>query len=74
MMWFKKKPAPPKLKPTRVAVHCNNGSTVVHYAIYRTVHKDGRLTLHDGENGGCVVADYAAGHWMSVTIGKRSIQ
>ena len=73
--FFKKKPeAVKKLKPVRIAVHGSNGVTVAHYAIYRTLKNDGGLSLHDKEDGGCVVADYAAGRWVSVTIGKRSIQ
>jgi hypothetical protein len=70
--WFKKKEEP-KRKPQRIAVHCPGGVTVVHYSVYRTVHSDGRLTLHDGLGGGCVIADYPAGQWNSLTNGARKV-
>jgi hypothetical protein len=78
--WFKKKPAPvkPKLKPQRVAVHYHDGlswagTTVVHYAAYRTFRKDGGLSLHDNEDGSGVVADYAPGAWLSISSGTRKV-
>lgn len=74
MMWFKKKPEVIKsLRPVRIAVHCPGGVTVVHYAVYRTIRASGDLCLHDKYGGGHVVADYAHGHWCSVSIGKRSV-
>jgi len=72
MMWFKKKPK--VLKPVRIAVHLDDGSTIVHYAAYRTIRNDGRLTLHNGKDGAHIIADYAPGVWRSLTSGKRSIQ
>lgn len=63
-----------KQKPMRIAVHLVNGTTVVHYANFRSIFEDGRLSLHLKEGGGGVVADYAAGTWSSVTNGKRLIQ
>lgn len=73
--WFKKKPAPvKKLRPVRIAVHRTDGTTVVHYAIYRTISGNGNLCLHDALGGGQVVADYAAGQWASISIGKRNVK
>lgn len=72
--WFKKKPAPvKKLRPVRIAVHCAGNVTIVHYAVYRTLRADGGLTLHDATNCSEVVADYASGVWLSVTIGTRKV-
>ena len=73
--WFKKKPAPTpkKLKPRRVAVHCANGQSIAHYAVYRTHHASGGLTLHDGLHGEHVVADYAPGAWESFSQGTRRV-
>lgn len=75
MFWTKsKKPEPkPKPKPPRVAVHLTSGKTVVHYAWVRTIHPDGRLFLFDNPVGGGLVAEYVAGSWWSVTIGKRKV-
>ena len=71
--WFKKKPAPLKLKPKRVAVHCAGNVTIVHYAAYRTLRADGGLTLHDGFDGEQVVAEYASGVWLSLSRGTRKV-
>lgn len=71
---FKKKKVSIGPKPSRVAVHLKDGRVVVHYAVYRTVRADGRLSLHDGRDGSYVVADYAAGVWTSLTFRKRSVQ
>ena len=71
--WFKKKPAPPKYKPKRIAVHCAGNVTIVHYAAYRTLRADGGLTLHDEVGGGHVVADYASGVWLSLSHGTRKV-
>jgi hypothetical protein len=75
MFWFKKK-LPVKRQPTkqRVAVHCFDSTSVAHYAAYRTIRANGGLTLHDEEGGGQVVADYAPGVWMSVSIGTRKVK
>lgn len=73
MFWFKRKPAPKKPKPHRISVHLPDGRTFVHYAVYRTQRANGGLTLHDEIYGGCVVADYAAGCWSSVSIGTRRV-
>ncbi len=72
---FKKKPKPtPKpLKPVRIAVHCPDGTTVVHYAAYRTLRANGGLSLHDEKGGGQTVADYAPGAWTSVSCGTRKV-
>lgn len=70
---FKKKPAPKPPKPKRVAVHCPDGTTVVHYAAYRRFMSGGALCLHNKEDGGEVVADYAPGAWQSVSVGKRKV-
>jgi len=72
---FKKKPvpAPKPVKPKRVAVHCPDGKTVVHYAAYRRFLSGGGLCLHNKEDGGEVVADYAPGAWSSVSCGKRKV-
>jgi len=73
MFWFKKKPEPKSPKPSRVAVHCTDGRTIVHYARFRTIHDSGRLSLHDKQGGGYTVADYAPGTWHSVTCGTRKV-
>jgi hypothetical protein len=76
MFWFKKKPVPkpiPKKTPKRVAVHCPDGTTVVHYAVYRTVRSDGGLVLHNADDQGQIVAHYAPGHWASLSAGKRKV-
>lgn len=73
--FFKKKPeVVKKLKPVRIAVHRMDGTTVVHYAVYRTIYSSGNLCLHDALGGGRVVADYAAGQWSSISIGKRNVK
>ncbi len=69
---FKKKPKPAP-KPKRVAVHCPDGKTVVHYAAYRRFLPGGGLCLHNKEDGGEVVADYAPGAWLSVSCGTRKV-
>lgn len=73
--WLKKKPtpAPKKPKPQRVAVHCANGQTIVHYAVYREHTINGGLTLHNGKDGTKVVADYAQGAWLSISRGTRKV-
>ena len=77
--FFKKKPAPkppnpPKPpKPQRIAVHLPDGTTAVHYAAYRTIHKDGFLSLHDNQGGGQAVADYTPGAWVSLSNGTRKL-
>jgi hypothetical protein len=75
MSWFKKKPAEPKPLPKRyrVSVHLKNGQTVIHYAAFRTLRDNGGLGLHNRSDGNGTVADYAAGEWSSVSVGKRSV-
>ena len=72
---FKKKPvpAPKSPKPKRVAVHCSDGKTVVHYAAYRRFTSGGGLSLYNEAGGEHVVADYAPGAWLSVSVGKRKV-
>ena len=69
MFWFKKKPTK---KPKRVTVHCA-GLSVTHYAAYRTHRTNGGLILHNSEDGGEIVAEYAPGVWMSLSHGTRKV-
>ena len=72
--WFKKKKAAPEQKkPSKIAVHCPDGVTVVHYAAYRTLRSNGVLSLHNERNGKGVVAEYAPGAWSSITTGTRRV-
>lgn len=73
MFWLKKKPTPKPPVPKRVAVHRPDGTTVVHYAAYRTITGNGGLVLHNKTDQGHVVAQYAAGHWASLSVGKRKV-
>jgi len=67
----------PKPKPipraSRIAVHLTDGRTIVHYAKRRTRRTDGSLVLHDGDDGGFIVAEYAAGSWSSMSTGTRKV-
>jgi hypothetical protein len=63
--WFKKKPAP---RHRSVIVYLADGTCHGHKAMYRTIRNSGVLCLHDGDGGGRVVADYAAGSWISINV------
>lgn len=71
MLFFKKKVVEPRKLNYRIAVHCPNGKTVVHYAHERRLAPDGQLTLISATGG--VVADYQPGAWVSLSRGKRSV-
>lgn len=73
----KKRPEPkpePRRRSPRVAVHLITGQTIVHRARFRRMNDNGSLSLFDSEDGGKIVADYAAGTWVSVSAGPRHIQ
>jgi hypothetical protein len=36
--------------------------------MYRTIRNNGALCLHDRDGGGGIVADYAAGSWVSMAV------
>lgn len=66
-----------RYKPPRVTVVLSNGDMVAHYAGRRVV-EDGRLVLYFGRISGeeakykdDIVAEYAAGSWVSLSTGKR---
>jgi hypothetical protein len=63
--WLKKKPTP---KRRTVFVYLSDGNVRSHKAMYRTIQSDGTLSLHDRDGGGRVVADYAAGSWVSMIV------
>lgn len=73
MSWFKKEKREAPSKPRRIAVHCPDGETIVHYAAYRTIHPNGRLCLHDSIDGNGVVADYQSFAWQSISNGTRKV-
>ena len=63
--WFKKKPAPNR---RAVLVHLTDGTSRWHKTAYRTIRNNGVMCLHNEEGGGRVVADYAAGSWVSMIV------
>ena len=65
--WFKKKPTP-KQKHRTVFVYLGDGNCRSHKTMYRTIQSDGTLSLHNMDGGGRVVADYAAGSWVSMVV------
>lgn len=71
-------PEPPKKhwRPFRISVALPDGTVVVHYGGSRTINEIGQLTIHAGPVGRDtgVVATYAAGAWLSCSVGKRAIQ
>jgi hypothetical protein len=62
---FKKKPTP---KRRAVLVHLADGTTSLHKTAYRTIRNNGAMCLHNEKGGGLVVADYAAGSWVSMVV------
>jgi hypothetical protein len=71
---LKKPPVPKPPKARRIAVHCIEGETFVHYAAFQSRKGDGSVVLHDKQDGNAVVATYAAGSWKSITAGPRKMQ
>jgi len=63
--WFKKEPTP---KRQTVFVYLADGTCRKHGAMYRTIRNNGALCLHDRDGGGGIVADYAAGSWVSMAV------
>ena len=63
--WLKKKPTP---KRRTIFVYLVDGNCRSHKAMYRTIQRDGTLSLHDRDGGWRVVADYAPGSWVSMTV------
>lgn len=79
LMFWKKKPPPPPPPPklpkqSKITVVLTDGTIITHWARYRSIRPDGRLTLHDNEKGGNVVAEYAPGFWGAMSAGKRAVR
>jgi hypothetical protein len=73
-MWFRKK-LQKELKAVRISVHMADGSTVVHYATTREIRSDGGLSIiRKRGDERLLVADYTAGSWLSLSIGKRCVR
>ena len=78
---LKKKPveAPkkaPEPKRVRVSVHMPDGRTIVHYALSREIHANGRLSIYanpETDPDRKILAEYAPGMWESVTAGRRKV-
>lgn len=67
MFWKKKKK---ECKPVRVSVFLADGRVVTHMGTGRTVTPSGRVTILDNDK---VVADYVAGTWTGLSVGKRTV-